>query len=264
MSLIRAENLSYIYRDNDSVFRALNRLDFEIEEGEFICIVGHSGCGKSTLLSMLAGLLPASEGALYLRGTPIKEPGSDRAIVFQEYSLFPWMTARKNVIFGIRHAAIKRSRKDAAVLADVALEQVGMLDFADRYPFQLSGGMQQRVALVRALSMDPQILLLDEPFGALDAKRRIDLQILLDKLWRESPTRKTIVFVTHDIDEAILLADRVFFMRPGTIEAVFDIPFERPRAKDEIGATDEYQRIKQELMRLFYLDKEADDDKENL
>ncbi len=264
MAMIQGESLSYTYVDVDGKFTALDSVDFSIEEGEFACLVGHSGCGKSTLLNMIAGLLAPTGGSLLVNGRPVEGPGSDRAIVFQQYSLFPWQTARKNVEFGALHASKKHTKEQARDIAAKMLESVGMADFAERYPYQLSGGMQQRVALARALAMDPAILLLDEPFGALDAKRRSDLQELIEKLWSDSGKKKTIVFVTHDIDEAILLGDRVMFMRPGKISANLTVSFERPRNKEALRVSSDYKELKAELMRLFCLDKEAKNGEESL
>jgi NitT/TauT family transport system ATP-binding protein len=207
---------------------ALSDVSLSVAEGEFVAIVGPSGCGKTTLLNIVAGLLSYDLGALAIDGKRITGPGVDRAVVFQHSSLLPWRTIAGNVRYGME----LQKRFDAAAMRDrVAyfIQLVGLAGFERHYPSELSGGMQQRVNLARALASDPAVLLMDEPFAALDAQTREHMQAELLKIW--SQARKTVVFITHQINEAVYLADRVAVMsgRPGTVKGVFEIPFERPR-----------------------------------
>ena len=229
MPEILIRDLSFRYKDSRQRRPVLDRVGLEIRDGEFLCIIGASGCGKSTLLRILAGLEKPDSGSLLLNGRPVSGPGADRMIVFQDYALFPWMSAKRNISFAAKQAR-HISGREAEQIAEQFLEKVGMAEAGQLYPYQLSGGMRQRVAIARALAMDTDILLLDEPFGALDAKVRAQLQELLLELWHnEGGRQKTVVFVTHDIHEAVLLADRVVFMRPGTIEREMRIDIPRPR-----------------------------------
>jgi len=248
LSEIRLEHLEYSYLDHGQRSKALSDVDITIGEGQFVCLLGRSGCGKTTLLHLAAGLERPERGRVVIGGKPVTAPDIDRAVVFQNDTLFPWMTARKNVAFGIRHARKDLSKAETHALAEEFLGKVGMADAMDKYPYQLSGGMQQRVAIARALSMDTDILLLDEPFGALDARNRRELQELLVTLWSEGKRRKTVLFVTHDIGEAALLADRILYMTPGRIAADIAVPLPRPRdAKSE-----EMKRLREQLLALFY------------
>lgn len=259
MASIDIANVSYAYPESETGELALRDVNLTIENGEFLCLIGHSGCGKSTLLSLLAGLNAPSRGSISIDGRPIEGPSTKRAMVFQHYSLFPWMTAVKNVAFSIRRADRGAAKDEALVRAHGYLENVGMDCDAHKYPYQLSGGMQQRVALARALSMESEILLLDEPFGALDAKNRTELQELLIDLWSHAEQKKTVVFVTHDLTEAVLLADRIAFMRPGRIEKVMPVDIGRPRSLAGLEGDACYQRLRAELLSLFYLDEQQDD-----
>lgn len=254
MGIIHISNLSYRYKDNNEL--VLADINLTIKNGEFICIIGPSGCGKSTLLRILAGLALPAAGEVSIDQQLIRGPGTDRSVVFQHYSLFPWLTAKKNIKFGIQQAKKNLSKQQVEELAIEYLKKVGMEKARDKYPYQLSGGMQQRVAIARALAMDADILLLDEPFGAIDAKIRRGLQLLLESLWYCSEPKKTIVFVTHDIDEAIILADRIIFMRPGEIGAEIKIPYARPRRQKNFIKSESYQQLKNELRELFYLEAE--------
>jgi NitT/TauT family transport system ATP-binding protein/sulfonate transport system ATP-binding protein len=200
--------------------KALERIDLAIEDNDFLCILGPSGCGKSTLLRIVAGLEVPSTGKVLLDGQPVERPGPDRGMVFQSYTLFPWLTVEKNIMFGRRSTAEK---------ARQLIAQVGLKGFENHYPKQLSGGMQQRTALARALANDPKILLLDEPFGALDNQTRALMQELLLGIWEAD--RKTVLFVTHDIEEAIFMANRVAVMsaRPGRLKSIVPIALPHPR-----------------------------------
>lgn len=208
------DNVSFRYRDGVAGEPVLSRLNLTVKNGELLCVVGPSGSGKSTLLRLIAGLELPDEGTVSIDGRAVGGPGADRMIVFQDCTLFPWMTAKRNVSFA---AAESRgcSRREADRLAEEMLRRVGLEDSADKYPCRLSGGMRQRVAIARALAMDTEILLMDEPFASLDARSRKNLQQLLTRLHRDGG--KTVVFVTHDIEEALLLADRVVFLHDGTI-----------------------------------------------
>lgn len=235
MAKIELDHITYIYSDQPGNAPVLKGLSLEIADGEFVCIVGASGCGKTTLLRLLAGLAFPSEGVVRIGGEPVAGPGTDRTIVFQNYALFPWMTARRNVEFGIRQARPSLSRAEARGIAGEVLRQVGMTGHADKYPFQLSGGMRQRVAIARSLAMDTNILLLDEPFGALDTGIRRELQTLLESVYLNAGgRRKTVVFVTHDIHEAVLLADRVIYMAAGGI--AYELPVKLPRPRGQLDA----------------------------
>jgi NitT/TauT family transport system ATP-binding protein len=264
MSAITIDHVSYSYIDHKKSYLALDDINFKIDSGEFVCIIGHSGCGKTTLLKILAGLLPPTKGQIYIDNQQMNGPGTERAVVFQHYSLFPWMTARKNVLFGIQQANKNLPKKQAEQIAEKFLIKLGMDVFKDKYPYQLSGGMQQRVAIARALAMDADILLLDEPFGALDAKRRSELQQLLEHLWDRGEYRKTVIFITHDIDEAILLADRIIFMRPGKIETYLTVPYTRPRNHEKILRSEHYKMLKENLLHLFYLDRELKNNEKDI
>jgi len=216
LSKLAIQGVSKIF----SSTRALEAIDLAIEDNDFLCILGPSGCGKSTLLRIVAGLEVPSTGRVLLDGQPVSRPGPDRGMVFQSYTLFPWLTVRQNVLFGIHSSEEK---------ADRLISQVGLGGFEGHYPRQLSGGMQQRTALARALANDPKILLLDEPFGALDNQTRALMQELLLGIWEAD--RKTVLFVTHDIEEAIFMANRVAVMsaRPGRLKSILAIELPHPR-----------------------------------
>ncbi|MDR0906319.1 MAG: ABC transporter ATP-binding protein [Oscillospiraceae bacterium] len=242
------------YTSNNKNFLALEDINLNIEEGQFVCIIGPSGCGKSTLLSVLEGLYTPTGGDVRINGIPVDGPGRERAVVFQHYSLFPWLTAKKNVSFSIAQVNknIKKTRADE--ISVEYLKKVGLEDFIEKLPGELSGGMQQRVAIARALAVSPEILLMDEPFGAVDAKTRVVLQELLLNLWESDGRRMTVVFVTHDIDEALLLSDRIIFMGPKHIRCDIPVAFPRPREKSELYATEEYAKLRVELVNMFYDD----------
>lgn len=262
MSNISIENVSFFYRDAGQTTLALDDISLQIDDGQFVCLIGHSGCGKSTLLSLLAGLEIPEIGTITIDHKPVTSPSIDRAMVFQHYSLFPWMRVAKNVEFSIQHSKAKSA--NAKEIALKCLKDVGMEDSANKYPFQLSGGMQQRVAIARALAMESDILLLDEPFGALDARNRAELQQLLLKLWHDETHRRTVIFVTHDISEAILLADKVVFMQPGKIQKVIDVSFTRPRDINTLQYEPEFRKLHDELMNLFYMDDNNRNDVDRL
>lgn len=247
---IDAVSLRYPGDGKKEGFLALQDVSLEIHEGEFVCVIGPSGCGKSTLLNVLGGLNRATAGEVRVNGQPVQGTGPERGVVFQHYSLFPWQTARENVIFGIRQVKKSISKSGAKRIADDYLDKVGLADFKDKLPSQLSGGMQQRVAIARALAMDTEILLMDEPFGAIDARNRLALQELISSLYRSE--RKTVVFVTHDVDEALLLADRIVFMAPGRIVQDLSVGFERPRNRNTLMQNAEYIALRKRLLGYFF------------
>ncbi len=223
-------------------YLAVDKTEVTIEAGEFVCILGPSGCGKSTLLNAIAGYVKPSEGAVTVDGDTVQKPGPDRGMVFQQYSLLPWKTVYENVAFGPKMAG--HSRTESGSIANTFLELVGLKKFGDRYPAELSGGMQQRVGIARALANYPSVLLMDEPFGALDAQTRLMMQESLLEIWRKFGT--TVVFVTHDVDEAVFLADRVLIMSaaPGRIIEDVRIDLPRPRSTD-MASTPDYVKARQ-------------------
>lgn len=224
---------------------ALDHVDFNVHDHEIVTLVGRSGCGKTTLLNLAAGFLKPTEGRVLIDGAPIQGPGLDRGVVFQEGALFPWLTALQNIEFGPRMEKVPRRERRARARELLAL--VGLERFGDRYPRQLSGGMQQRVAIARALATDPDVLLMDEPFGALDELTRTEMQKELLELWQR--TRKTIVFVTHSIIEAVYLSDRVLVLtpHPGRLQDEFSIDLERPRDRATPEFMERYRPIRDSI-----------------
>ncbi len=249
------QNVTLIYGKGEKQVLALDGISFDVRSNEFTVIVGPSGCGKSSLLYIAAGLTDASSGSILASGRPVDEPGADRGMVFQSYTLFPWLTVRKNVEYGLRRKTMPQAEREKIV--DYYLTEIGLSGFADHYPKQLSGGMMQRVAIARALANDPDILLMDEPFGALDSQTRHSMQKLLLRVWEHS--HKTVAFVTHDIDEAILLGDRVIVMtaRPGKVKADIRIDIPRPRTPD-VELESEFIALKRRI--LNELRDEIDED----
>jgi len=228
---------------------AIESIDLEVAEGEFVSILGPSGCGKSTLLYIVGGFVPPSRGQITVSGRPVTGPGPDRGPVFQEFALFPWKTVLRNVAYGLREAGMRK--REAETQAEALIARVGLKGYEGFYPKELSGGMKQRVAIARTLAYNPAILLMDEPFGALDAHTRVRLQNELLELWERD--RKTVLFVTHAVDEAVFLSDRVVVMtrQPGRIKAVVDIDLPRPRLRDELLLDPRYQRHVIELERMI-------------
>lgn len=250
---IVVQNISRVFhvRSTNAIapedFVAIKDVNFKVRNGEFLTIVGPSGCGKSTLLDMIAGLAKQSSGEVFIDGKLITGPALDRGIVLQGYALFPWRTVRRNVEFGLEIKGIRKSER--ADISQNFINLVGLKGFEDRYPYELSGGMKQRVAIARALAYDPEVLLMDEPFAAVDAQTREVLQDELLRIWEE--THKTIIFVTHSIDEAVFLADRVAIMsvNPGTIKAIVDITLPRPR--NGIRSSAEFGWIRHKVSELL-------------
>jgi NitT/TauT family transport system ATP-binding protein len=241
---IRARALRKVFAAGGREVVALDGIDLDVSPGELVCLLGPSGCGKSTLLNAIAGFSLPTSGELTTLGRAVTGPGPERAMVFQEYALFPWMTVERNVAFGLEIAGAPPARRRAVV--DGLLAKLGLGEFRDRFPKDLSGGMRQRVAIARVLAIDSPMLLMDEPFGALDALTRRSLQDELLRIWAE--LRKTIVFVTHGIEESIYLADRVVVMtyRPGTVKRI--VPVGLPRPRDPASA--EFNALKREVTAL--------------
>lgn len=246
MDFIECRDLTKTYTtQNGSIVKALGPVSVQISRGEFVSLVGPSGCGKSTLLKILAGLTSPTMGEFYLNGAPVIGPGRERAIVFQEFALFPWRTVASNIAFGLENYRVPRPERESQALA--LIERLGLKGFERNYPHELSGGMKQRVGIARALIMKPEILLMDEPFASLDAQMREILQEELERLWME--TQKTVVFITHSIDEALFLSDRVIVMsaRPGQITMEQPLVFPRPRASHDIRDLPTYQEARKKI-----------------
>lgn len=254
---LQIEHVIKSFSTRHGSYIAVNDVSLEIARGEIVALIGHSGCGKSTILSMIAGLQHPSFGTIRMDGREITEPGPDRGVVFQNYSLLPWMTVWDNIFEAVDSAVPGLSRAEKRERVEEFLRMVGLWDHRLKRPAQISGGMKQRVAVARAFSVHPEVLLLDEPFGALDALTRASLQEELVKLWTLDNSTETVVMVTHDIEEAILLSDRIAVMTPGpagTIGEVVDVPLARPRHEREIAADPVYREIRD---RLWYLLTEA-------
>ncbi len=249
MGAIDAVGVSKRYRlDPKRELTALDGVDLEVRKNEFVALVGPSGCGKSTFLYMVGGFLEVSEGRILVNGEPVRGPGPDRGIVFQHFALFPWLTVRRNVLYGLEERRVPLEER--LRIARELIELVGLAGFEDAYPKQLSGGMKQRVAIARTLALDPEILLMDEPFGALDAQTRAMMQEELLRIWGRR--RKTVLFVTHDVREAVYLADRVAVMtaRPGKIKALIDTRHERSEDAAALMESPEFSHKVNEIWEL--------------
>lgn len=250
---IRNVNRDYQIKRNaggeEQIFSALQDVNLTVNKGEFLTIVGPSGCGKSTLLDLIAGLALPTSGELFIDDKKITKPALDRGIVMQGYALFPWRTVRHNVEFGLEVKGVPK--KDRQEISDRFLKLVNLSGFADRYPYELSGGMKQRVAIARALAYDPEVLLMDEPFAAVDAQTRETLQDELLRIWEE--TRKTVIFVTHSIDEAVALADRVAVMsaNPGKVKEIVKVGLPRPRRVGDVLSTTDFSLVRYRVWELL-------------
>jgi NitT/TauT family transport system ATP-binding protein len=233
-TILEVRGLGKRYASAQGEVEALRGIDFSVHRREFVCVIGPSGCGKSTLIRILAGLDSHTDGDALLDGKPINGPGRDRGMVFQGYSLFPWLTVKRNVMFGPEMSGFGRATAESHALQ--WLDLVGLTKFADAYPHQLSGGMRQRVAIARALVNQPRILLMDEPFGALDAQTRAKMQSHLLEIWKNIDV--TILFITHDLDEAIYLADRILVLKahPGEVQEIIEVPVPRPRSPGQFSS----------------------------
>ena len=247
------EDVSKVYPTPTGPYTVLDGVNLTVHEGEFICLIGHSGCGKSTLLNMVAGFNKPTDGEVRLQTKRITQPGPDRMVVFQNYSLLPWMSAFDNIYLGIDSVWPEKPRSEKVAIVEEHLALVGLSDAANKKPKELSGGMKQRVCIARALAMRPQVLILDEPFGALDPITREELQEELLKIWSENQV--TVLMITHDIDEALLLSDRLVMMTNGPaaqIGDVLNIPFSRPRNRTQVMEDPEYYNLRNQALDFLY------------
>lgn len=247
------DNVSKAYPSPDGAYVVLDGINLTVYEGEFICLIGHSGCGKSTLLDMVSGFRKPTQGEVRLQTKRITEPGPDRMVVFQNYSLLPWMTAFENIYLGVKSVFPDKPEADKRAIVRDHLALVGLSDAADKKPKELSGGMKQRVCIARALALRPQVLILDEPFGALDPITREELQEELLKIWTDH--RVTVLMITHDIDEALFLGDRLVMMTNGPaaqIGEILDIPFPRPRNRTRLMEDPHYYDLRNHALDFLY------------
>ncbi|MGH6761646.1 MAG: ABC transporter ATP-binding protein [Phyllobacterium sp.] len=249
---ISFQNVTRRFGEGDNAFLALDRLSLDIVDGEFVTVVGPSGCGKSTAMNIAAGLTEVTEGKVLVDGKPVRGPGPERGVIFQQYALFPWLTVRQNVEFGLRIKGIAAAERRR--ISDHFISLVGLKDFADALPKTLSGGMKQRCAIARAYAANPTILLMDEPFGALDALTRVHMQDQLLDTW--SRERRTVIFITHDVDEAVYLANRVIVMaaRPGRLHKVIPVDLPYPRT-EEMRLSREFAEIRNQVWHAVYHQK---------
>ncbi len=259
---IEIENVTVSFKTSKGIYTAVKDITLSVKKGEIISLIGHSGCGKSTLMNTISGMVKPTSGSVMANGKQVNGPGPDRGIVFQNYSLLPWLSVYKNIYVAVDSALKDLSTHEKKELVAKNLSQVNLWSHKDKLPGQLSGGMKQRVAIARAFAINPSILLLDEPFGALDALTKSNMHVELLKLWNLDNREKTIVMVTHDIEEAIFLSDRVVVMNNGpaaTIKEIVDVPLVRPRNKKEIVHDEAYMAIHDKLLNLL-IDKFSIDD----
>ena len=252
MAFVELSGVCKSYGSGESRSEVLRDVDLRIEEGEFVAVVGFSGSGKTTLVSLIAGLVTPDAGSVRLGGAPISGPGPDRGVVFQNYSLLPWLSVRGNVLLAVDKVHARRPRAERLAIADRYIDLVGLGRARDKRPAELSGGMKQRVAVARGLATDPRMLLLDEPLSALDALTRATLQDEVERIWRRD--RKTVLLITNDVDEAILLADRIVPLRPGpgaTLGPSFPVPLARPRDRAAINHDPEFKKIRNEVTKYL-------------
>ncbi|MBO1072235.1 MAG: ATP-binding cassette domain-containing protein [Dolichospermum sp. DEX189] len=247
------DGVNKIYPTDKGSYTVLDDINLKVSEGEFICLIGHSGCGKSTLLNMVSGFNKPTNGVVWLQGQPITEPGPDRMMVFQNYCLLPWLNVFDNVYLGVDSVFPHKSQAEKRAIVREHLAMVGLTEAAQKKPSQISGGMKQRVAIARALAIRPQLLILDEPFGALDAITKEELQEELLQIWSEHQV--TVLMITHDIDEALFLADKLVMMTNGpaaNIGEVLEIPFSRPRNRRRIMENPEYYNLRNYTLDFLY------------
>ncbi|MFM7435736.1 MAG: ABC transporter ATP-binding protein [Vulcanococcus sp.] len=255
------DGVGQVFNTKNGPFEALRDINLQVAQGEFLCVVGHSGCGKSTLLNMVSGFLTPSSGRVTLENQAIEGPGPDRMVVFQNYSLLPWKTVEQNVALAVKAARPQLDAAAQVAVVDHHLEMVGLLEARHKRPGEISGGMRQRVAIARALAVQPEVLVLDEPFGALDAITKEELQEELLAIWREH--KPTVLMITHDIDEALFLADRIVMMTNGpsaTIGEIMEVPFERPRDFERIQEDPRYGQLRNHALDFLYRRYAHDDD----
>jgi bicarbonate transport system ATP-binding protein len=247
------ENVSKVYPTKKGSFTVLEGVNLTVQEGEFICVIGHSGCGKSTLLNMVSGFAFPTDGEVRVQGKRITKPGPDRMVVFQNYALLPWRTAFENIYLAVHAVSPNKPQAEKRAIVREHLAMVGLTEAADKKPPQMSGGMRQRVSIARALAVRPQVLILDEPFGALDAITKEELQEELLKIWNDH--RCTVLMITHDIDEALFLADRLVMMTNGPaakIGEVMEIPFPRPRDRARIMEDPQYYKLRNHALDYLF------------
>ncbi|WP_419813464.1 ABC transporter ATP-binding protein [Bacterioplanoides sp.] len=258
---MEVKGLSKTFNSHQGEVTALKNIDLKIHKREFVCVIGPSGCGKSTLIRILAGLEQASSGQVLLDGEAVSRPGPERGMVFQGYTLFPWLTVKRNVMFGLLEAGMDKDTAEAE--ARQWIELIGLSRFENSYPHQLSGGMKQRVAIARALANKPKVLLMDEPFGALDAQTRAKMQAYLLEIWKNIDI--TVFFITHDLDEAVYLADRILVLKanPGEVQELVEVPVPHPRSPEQF-LSPEFLATKQHIENLIHPPSEDDDDHLNL
>jgi bicarbonate transport system ATP-binding protein/nitrate/nitrite transport system ATP-binding protein len=250
---LEVENVSKIYPTPKGDYTVLDGVNLTVSEGEFICVIGHSGCGKSTLLDIVSGFRQPSSGEVRVQGQRVTEPGPDRMVVFQNYSLLPWKTAYENIDLAVKAVHPSKSKADRAEIVNQHLAMVGLEEAAHKKPGQLSGGMKQRVSIARALAIYPQVLILDEPFGALDAITKEELQEELLQMW--SKHKVTVLMITHDTDEALFLADRVVMMTNGpaaNIGEILDVPFPRPRDRASLMEDPQYYTLRNQALDFLF------------
>ncbi len=255
------DNVTKVYKTSKGPFTVLDGVNLTVNEGEFICVIGHSGCGKSTLLNMVSGFATPTTGQVRLEGQPIGEPGPDRMVVFQNYALLPWLTAYENIYLAIDAVNPNKSEAEKREITQKHLAMVGLTEAAHKKPSQISGGMKQRVSIARALAIAPKVLILDEPFGALDAITKEELQEELLKIWNDN--RATVLMITHDIDEALFLADKLVMMTNGPaakIGEILEIPFPRPRDRARIMEDPTYYKLRNYALDFLYHRFAHDDD----
>jgi bicarbonate transport system ATP-binding protein len=255
------ENVSKVYPTKKGSFTVLEGVNLTVQEGEFICVIGHSGCGKSTLLNMVSGFAFPTDGEVRVQGKRITKPGPDRMVVFQNYALLPWRTAFENIYLAVHAVSPNKPQAEKRAIVREHLAMVGLTEAADKKPPQMSGGMRQRVSIARALAVRPQVLILDEPFGALDAITKEELQEELLKIWNDH--RCTVLMITHDIDEALFLADRLVMMTNGPaakIGEVMEIPFPRPRDRARIMEDPQYYKLRNHALDYLFHRFAHDDD----
>jgi nitrate/nitrite transport system ATP-binding protein len=262
MNYLKIENLEIAFDTPKGKFVAVKDINLEINKGEIVSIIGHSGCGKSTILNAVGGMLFPTKGKVELSNKEIKGPGPDRGIVFQNYSLLPWLTVYENIYQAVDAALKDKTKDEKKSEVEKYTKMVGLWEHREKFPKQISGGMKQRTAIARAFAINPEILLLDEPFGALDALTKGSLHIELLKMWNLTQRSKTIIMVTHDIDEAVFLSDRIIVMNNGpaaTIREIEDVHLPRPRNKKDIIAMEEYKIIRDRLLSLLMDKVEIDE-----
>jgi nitrate ABC transporter ATP-binding subunit len=262
-AFLSISNISKVYPTPNGPYTVLQDVELTVNEGEFICLIGHSGCGKSTLLNMVSGFATPTQGEVRLQNRLITKPGLDRMVVFQNYALLPWKSAFENVNLAVKSAYPDKTKADREAIVWEHLEMVGLKEAAHKRPNQLSGGMKQRVAIARALAIRPQVLVLDEPFGALDAITKEELQEELLKIWQDH--RCTVLMITHDIDEALFLADRLVMMTNGpaaNIGEIMEIPFSRPRDRAKLMEDPKYYELRNHALDFLYRRFAHDEDAE--